>query len=232
MMPFLILELLGITNGVLGQRSGAGLALRGFIRVPYFRFSQGRTTQGQGWSHPNSSKLAFTPPFLFLWSADTLRNQEPVEELGRQDMGKLHRAGGDGGLREIPPFRGDPVLQPAPHAATKQRRESAQERWISGHTGSNKTCGFPATFSARDCRDTSFWIIENGLEIVLSGKSHRYVDDDGRAICRGGIFLLDEESSLYGDLFTDTATGDLSLLIYWGERGSLMRIIRFARVEE
>lgn len=76
---------------------------------------------------------------------DALGNGKTVEEIGWQDMGKLHRVGGDGRVREIAAFGGENVLQATLNFATNLRRESGEEWLFVGHTRINLITGFRAS---------------------------------------------------------------------------------------
>ncbi|MFC7337724.1 hypothetical protein ACFQY0_11090 [Haloferula chungangensis] len=49
-----------------------------------------------------------------------------MKEVGRQDMGELHRVSRDGGVGQGTACGGDNILQAALGGATKLRRESAE----------------------------------------------------------------------------------------------------------
>jgi hypothetical protein len=87
-----------------------------------------------------------------------------VEEIGGQDMGELHRVGGDGGVREGAASGGDNVLQAAADAATNLCRESGEEGLVVGHTRTNLTTGFRASpnssiFKEFSLKTVPFWSI-------------------------------------------------------------------------
>jgi hypothetical protein len=132
---------LAVGTGILGGDRQAGVIAPGLDEADRLG-KRGVFLENLGKPRPENNDVAVLP--------DAFGNRQPVKEIGGQDMGELHRVGGNGRVGEIPASGGDNVLRATADAATNLCRESAQEWLVFGHTGSNRTCGFPAILLSRD----------------------------------------------------------------------------------